>query len=240
MIREITFTTEYKIDFDDEGGLEYLFNAIIGEGKIRLKDREESSEGGFRPIYHNCMCELHYVAGQLHHMGSEIDIKKLVHEFWSHWDKVAEKLGSDKIDDDNSTECPDSHNESAAEKLRSDKTDDDNSTECPDSHNESKDCIVQIRCDRRLQRGTDCEYWILDGNKESGEVIKGIGSLVIIYDANGRFIAQGIISKEHSLSCTEDNLQRFLKETLGRFGIDLGSGGTLQFMCGDYYIDIGF
>lgn len=215
MIRKIAFTTEYEIDFDDEGGLEHLFNAIIGEGNTKLKKREESSKGGFSATYHNCMCELHYVAGQLHHMGSEIGLEKLVDEFGFHWDKVAEKLGDDR-------------------------TDNDNSTVCTDSRSESKDCIEQILCDRRLQRGTDCESWILDGKKESGEVIRGIGSLIIIYDASGKFIAQGIISKEYSLSCTEDTLQQFLKETLGRFGIDLGSGGTLQFMCSDYYIDIGF
>jgi hypothetical protein len=216
MIRNITLTTEYKIDFDDEGGLEYLFNAIIGEDNTKLKDREESSERGLSAVYHNCMCELHYVAGQLHHMGSELNIKKLVDEFGFHWDKVAEKLG------------------------RSDMIDDDNSTVPTDSYDESEDCIEQLFCDRRLQRGTDCEYWILDGKKESGEERKGIGSLVIIYDANGRFVAQGIISKEYSISFTEDDLQQFLKDTLGRFGIDLGAGGTLQFMCSDYYIDIGF
>lgn len=217
MIRKITLTTEYEIDFDDGGSLEYLFNAVI-EGNKRLKDRDKSSEGKLSAVYHNCMCELHYVAGQLHHMGSELNIKRLVDEFGFHWDKVAEKLGdSDMSDEDDSTDpIP------------------------PESYGKSEDCIEQILCDRRLQRGADCEYWILDGKKESGEGIKGIGSLIIIYDAKERFAAQGIISKEYLLSCSEEYLQHFLEETLSKFGIDLGSGGTLQFMCSNYYIDIGF
>ena len=217
MIRKITLTTEYEIDFDDEGSLEYLFNTIIG-GSTRLKDRDESSGGRISAVYHNCMCELHYVAGQLRHMGSELNIVRLVDEFGFHWDKVAEKLGeSDMSIDENST------------------------VPVPtESYSEPEDRIEQILCDRRLQRGTDCEYWILDGKKESGEEIEGIGSLIIIYDAKGKFVAQGIISKEYSLSCTKENLQHFLEEILSKFGIDLGSGGTLQFMCGDFYIDIGY
>lgn len=213
-MRKVTLTTGYEIDLEDEEGLEHLFNAIIGEVTTRLEDTEEFSEKGFCIIFDVCICELHFVAGQLHHMGSGIDIKKLLDEFRVQWNRVAEKLNSDKTDDDNSTVGADSY--------------------------KSKDCIKQVLCDRRMQRGTDCEYWILDGKNEPGEVINGIGSLIILYDADGRFCAQGIISKEYSLSCTEDDLLQFLEKTLDKFGIDLGSGGTLQFMCSDYYIDVGF
>ena len=238
MVRKITLTTEYEIDFDDEGSLEYLFNAIIGEGNTRLKKRDESSEGGLSAVYHNCLCELHYVAGQLHHMGSELDLGKLVNEFGFHWDKIAEKLDTDlaKVTEELGTDMT-----KVTENLETNTTEEDNN---PTVHNdecvESKNGIKQILCDKRLQRGADCERWILDGKKESGELINDIGSLIILYDVNGRFAAQGMISNEYSLSYTKESLRQFLEQTLGRFGIDLGSGGTLQFMCSDYYIDIGF
>ena len=104
---------------------------------------------------------------------------------------------------------------------------------------DSKKYIIELLCNRRMQRGTDCEYWIVDGKNKSGEVINGIGSLIILY-TDGSFIVQGNISKEYSLSCTEDELQQFLEGTLGRFGIDVGSGGTLQFMCNDYDIELSY
>jgi hypothetical protein len=114
-----------------------------------------------------------------------------------------------------------------------------NFTEQADSC-KSKNCIEQVLCDRRLHRGTDCEYWILDGKNEFGEVINSIGSLVILYGENHRFFVHGIVTREYSLSRTEDEFRQFLETTLDRFGIDLASGGTLQFMCSDYCIDEDF
>jgi len=100
MSRKVTLTTGYDIDLEDEEGLEHLFNAIIGEVTARLKDTEEFSERGFGIVHDVCICELHFVAGQLHHMGSGIDIKMLLDEFGVQWDRVAEELSGDEIQDE--------------------------------------------------------------------------------------------------------------------------------------------
>jgi hypothetical protein len=98
--RTVTLSTGYEVNLEDKEGLEHLFNAIIGEVTTRLKDTEEFSEKGFSIVRDVCICELHFVAGQLHHMGSSIDIRKLLDEFSVQWDRVAEKLNRDKPDDD--------------------------------------------------------------------------------------------------------------------------------------------
>ncbi len=98
--RKVTLTTGYEVDLEDEEGLEHLFNAIIGEVTTRLRDTEEFSEKGFGIVYDVCICELHYLAGQLQHMGSGIRIEKLLDEFGVQWDRVAEKLGGDSVENE--------------------------------------------------------------------------------------------------------------------------------------------
>lgn len=96
--RIVTLSTGYKIDIENIDGLEHLFNAIIGEVLIRLKNTEEFSERGFGVVYDVCICELHFVAGQLYHIGSSLDIQKLLDEFGVQWDRIAGKLNGGKID----------------------------------------------------------------------------------------------------------------------------------------------
>ena len=96
MSRKVTLTTGYEIDLEDEEGLEHLFNAIIAETTRKIKDEEGFSAREFGIVYDVCICELHFVAGQLYHMGSGINIKKLLDEFCVQWDRVAEKLNSNK------------------------------------------------------------------------------------------------------------------------------------------------
>lgn len=208
MSREVTLTSGYEIDLEDQEGFEHLFNAIIGDVTTRLQGSEDFSEGGFGIVHAVCLWELHFVAGQLHHMGSQIDIAMLVDEFGVQWDRVAEKLNSGKSDDDASCE--------------------------------REYCITKILCNRRLQRGNDCEQWILDGEVETGEVKCGIGSLLVVYESNGRFTAQGMVEKEHSLAFSEDQLLSFLETTLENLGIEMDRGGVIRFMSSDYYVDVGY
>ena len=98
--RILTLSTGYEVDLADTDGLEHLFNAIVRGVITRLKDTEGFSVKGFSIVYDVCICELHYVAGQLHHMGSSIDIRKLLDEFGVQWDRLAEKFNRDKTDDE--------------------------------------------------------------------------------------------------------------------------------------------
>ena len=98
--RSVTLTTGYEVDLEDEEGLEHLFNAIIGEVTTRFEDTEEFSERGFGIVYDICICELHFVAGQLYQMGSGINIKMLLDEFGVQWDRVAEKLNNNRMEDE--------------------------------------------------------------------------------------------------------------------------------------------
>jgi hypothetical protein len=96
--------------------------------------------------------------------------------------------------------------------------------------------IKRVVCDRRRDRHTDWEHWILDGLTETGETKNGIGSFIILHDDDGRFHACGIMSKKYSLLCTQDELCTSLEETLGKFGLFLDSG-LLEFWCSDYEIE---
>ena len=98
MNREVTLTTGYQVNLEDEAGLEHLFHAIIGEVITRLEDTDEFSQKGFGIVYDICLCELHFVAGQLYHMGSQIDIAMLIDEFAVQWDRIAKESRKDKSD----------------------------------------------------------------------------------------------------------------------------------------------
>ena len=103
MDRKVILTTGYEVDLEDEQGLEHLFNAVFGEVLTRLKDTDEFSEKGFVIIHDVCLCELHFIAGQLYHMQSTIDIKMLLDEFGVQWDRFAEKVNRKKRGDKDPT-----------------------------------------------------------------------------------------------------------------------------------------
>ena len=97
---KVILSSGYEVDLEDEEGLEHLFHAIVGEVTARVSDSEEFSERGWRLVCGRCLCELHYVAGQLHRAGSSLDIQKLLDDFGVEWHRLAEKLSSDKDEND--------------------------------------------------------------------------------------------------------------------------------------------
>ncbi len=94
--RKVTLSTGYEVDLADEEGLVHLFHAIIGEVTTRLKDTEEFATEGWELIHTICIYELHFVAGQLRHMGSGLNMAKLLDEFGVEWDRVADRLNRDR------------------------------------------------------------------------------------------------------------------------------------------------
>lgn len=95
-MRKITLTTGYEVDLASSDGFEHLFNTVFGEVLARLKDTKEFSERGFALVYDVCICELHFIAGQLHNMQSTIDINMLLDEFSVHWDMIAKKINGEE------------------------------------------------------------------------------------------------------------------------------------------------
>jgi hypothetical protein len=87
--KPVVLSTGYEVELADPDGLEHLFNAIIGEVIHRFKDTDEFAKQGWALIHNICICELHYVAGQLRARGSGIDIDKLMDEFNVQWDRIA-------------------------------------------------------------------------------------------------------------------------------------------------------
>ncbi len=90
--RVVTLTTGYVVQLDEAEGLEHLFSAIIGEVLIRLEHSPEFRDRGFALIFDVCLCELHFIAGQLYALGSAMDAPFLLDEFGVHWDSIASKL----------------------------------------------------------------------------------------------------------------------------------------------------
>lgn len=96
-MRKITLTTGYEVNLDNVDGLEHLFNAVFGEVITRLKNTMEFSERGYGLVYDVCICELHFIAGQLHNMQSTIDLNMLLDEFGVHWDMIAKKVNGEEM-----------------------------------------------------------------------------------------------------------------------------------------------
>lgn len=90
--RQIHLTNGALIDLGDEEGFVHLFNAVIGTIVERMEGTKEFNEQGWGLINDVCICELHFVAGQLFRAGSSLDIAFLLDEFRVHWDSLAEQL----------------------------------------------------------------------------------------------------------------------------------------------------
>lgn len=90
--RKVVLTTGYEVDVAQEEGLEHLFSAVLGEVMTRLKETEAVSDRFWATVYDVCICELHYIAGQLLHLGSGMHIGFLLDEFGVQWDRISEKL----------------------------------------------------------------------------------------------------------------------------------------------------
>ena len=75
----------------DEEGFEHLFNAIIGEVVSRMKFTKEFRSRDWGSIYEQCICELHYVGGQILKMNGGIKMPFLLDEFGVQWVDVAKK-----------------------------------------------------------------------------------------------------------------------------------------------------
>lgn len=96
--KKVVLSTEDEIDLADEEGFTYLFNGIVASVFDRLKDTDEFAEKGWPLINDVCLWELNYVAGQLRHMGSQLDIPFLIEQFGVQWDILAEKFKSERDD----------------------------------------------------------------------------------------------------------------------------------------------
>lgn len=93
--RRVVLSTGYEVDLDDADGLEHLFNAVFGESFRRLRCSREFGRRGFEVVHDVCICELHYIAGQLHSQGSALDFPFLLDQFGVQWDRLAERINRD-------------------------------------------------------------------------------------------------------------------------------------------------
>jgi len=95
----VHLTTGYKVKLNEPDGIHHLFNAVFGEVATRLNATGalDDLRGAhiFGRIYDACICELHYVAGQLKHAQHEIPLATLLDEFAAHWDMLAEEFNRD-------------------------------------------------------------------------------------------------------------------------------------------------
>ena len=91
MEKTVYLTTGYEVELADEDGLQHLFTAIFMEVLTKLS---ESGSLDISELYGVCICELHYVAGQLRNTAGSLNIKLLLDEFHVHWDMLAERLHS--------------------------------------------------------------------------------------------------------------------------------------------------
>ncbi len=80
----LKLTTGEQVVLEDETTPESLFKAI---GKVvakQVKGIDDSSLTGLAVAAELCLMELYFIAGQLHHMGSDIDYKMLLDAFGDH------------------------------------------------------------------------------------------------------------------------------------------------------------
>lgn len=90
--RIVELSTGYEVSLSEADGLEHLFNAIFGETLSRLKDTAAFKEQGPALLYDVCICELHFIAGQLRLMHSTINVPFLIEQFGVQWDRIARNL----------------------------------------------------------------------------------------------------------------------------------------------------
>ncbi|MBK8099825.1 MAG: hypothetical protein IPK26_22195 [Planctomycetes bacterium] len=90
----VHLTTGYDVEIHEPDGLQHLYQAIFGEVLERLGPGTERGQF-WEQVHIVCICELHYVAGQLHHQKSALTINDLLTHFQSFWNDVGERIHKD-------------------------------------------------------------------------------------------------------------------------------------------------
>lgn len=96
----VVLTKGYEVSLGKEEDFAHLFNAIIGEVMTGYDSAGETNEQAFGTIFNLCICELHFVAGQLLQLGEQIDMLELLEGFRLCWDQLAEQVNCGPSDRD--------------------------------------------------------------------------------------------------------------------------------------------
>jgi hypothetical protein len=90
--KSIELTNGVEVDLAEENGLQLLYHTVFGECFRVLRNTPPFRRNGFLTIYISCIHELYYIAGQLLHLRSDLDIARLESEFMTFWDDMRREI----------------------------------------------------------------------------------------------------------------------------------------------------